>query len=65
VDNLVKALGVDGISKSDVSRICAELDTTVAAFRTRPLRGEHRYVWLDATYRTGRDGQVYTYRILI
>jgi transposase-like protein len=40
VDNLVKALGVDGISKSEVSRICAELDTTVAAFRTRPLVGE-------------------------
>lgn len=59
VDDLVKALGVDGISKSDVSRICAELDTTVAAFRTRPLTGEHRYVWLDATYHKVRvDGRV-------
>jgi putative transposase len=59
VDDLVKALGVDGISKSEVSRICAELDTTVAAFRTRPLTGEHRYVWLDATYHKVRvDGRV-------
>ena len=59
VDDLVKALGVDGISKSVVSRICAELDTTVTAFRTRPLTGEHRYVWLDATYHKVRvDGRV-------
>ena len=59
VDDLVKALGVDGISKSEVSRICAELDTTVTAFRTRPLTGEHRYVWLDATYHKVRvDGRV-------
>ena len=50
VDDLVKALGVDGISKSEVSRICGELDTVVAAFRTRPLTGEHRYLWVDATY---------------
>ena len=33
-----------------VSRICGELDTVVAAFRTRPLTGEHRYLWVDATY---------------
>jgi hypothetical protein len=50
VDDLVKALGIDGISKSEVSRICGELDTTITAFRTRPLTGEHRYVWVDATY---------------
>lgn len=59
VDDLVKALGVDGISKSEVSRICGELDTAVTAFRTRPLSGEHRYVWLDATYHKVRvDGRV-------
>ena len=39
VDALVKALGVDGISKSEVSRICGALDPVVAAFRTRPLTG--------------------------
>jgi transposase-like protein len=44
VDDLVKALGVEGISKSEVSHICGELDTVVAAFRTRPLTGEHRYL---------------------
>jgi putative transposase len=59
VDDLVKALGLDGISKSEVSRICGELDPLVAAFRTRPLTGEHRYLWLDATYHKVRvDGRV-------
>ena len=47
------------MSKSEVSRICGELDTVVAAFRTRPLTGEHRYLWVDATYHTVRvDGRV-------
>jgi putative transposase len=52
VDDLVKALGADtGISKSEVSRICADLDTEVAAFRDRSLAGQpFRYVFLDATY---------------
>ena len=59
VDDLMKALGLDGISKSEVSRICGELDTVVAAFRTRPLTGEHRYLWVDATYHKVRvDGRV-------
>jgi transposase-like protein len=59
VDDLVRALGVDGISKSEVSRICSELDTVVTAFRLRPIVGEHRYVWLDATYHKVRvDGRV-------
>jgi transposase-like protein len=59
VDDLVRALGVDGMSKSEVSRICGELDTAVTAFRTRAITGEHRYVWLDATYHKVRvDGRV-------
>ena len=59
VDDLVKALGLDGISKSEVSRICRELDPIVAAFRTRTLTGEHRYLWVDATYHKVRvDGRV-------
>jgi transposase-like protein len=59
VDELVRVLGVDGISKSEVSRICAELDTAVEAFRARPLTGEHPYVWVDATYHKVRvDGRV-------
>lgn len=58
VDDLVTALGIDaGISKSEVSRICAELDAVVAAFRDRPL-GHTRfpYVFLDATYVKAHDG---------
>src|SRR4029434_10889123 len=40
-------------------RICGELDTVVAAFRTRALTGEHRYLWVDATYHKVRvDGRV-------
>jgi putative transposase len=59
VDDLVKALGLDGLSKSEVSRICAELDPVVEAFRTRRLVGEHPYLWLDATYHKVRiDGRV-------
>jgi transposase-like protein len=59
VDDLMKALGVDGISKSEVSRICGELDTVVTAFRTRALTGDHRYLWVDATYHKVRvDGRV-------
>jgi putative transposase len=56
VDSLVKALGVDtGISKSTVSRICAEIDEEVEAFRSRPLdQTSHPYVWLDATYLKAR-----------
>ena len=60
VDDLVAALGIDsGVSKSEVSRICGELDPLVDAFRTRPLVGEHPYVWVDATYHKVRvDGHV-------
>ena len=51
VEDLVEALGVEGLSKSQVSRICAALDTEVEAFRNRSLAGEaYPYLWLDATY---------------
>ena len=52
VHDLVEAMGIEsGISKSEVSRICAGLDETVGAFRTRPLdHAEFPYVYLDATY---------------
>jgi putative transposase len=57
VEDLVEALGVDGISKSQVSRICAALDAEVEAFRNRSLAGEmYPYLWLDATYVKVRDG---------
>jgi putative transposase len=59
VDDLLKALGLDGMSKSEVSRICAELDAEVEAFRTRAIAGEHPYLWIDATYHKVRqDGRV-------
>jgi transposase-like protein len=41
VDDLLKALGLDGMSKSEVSRVCVELDSEVEAFRSRPITGEH------------------------
>jgi transposase-like protein len=50
VDDLVQALGLTGIDKSKVSRICKELDEGVAAFRNRPLEAEYPYLWLDALY---------------
>jgi transposase-like protein len=56
VDDLVRALGMDGISKSEVSRICKGLDSEVEAFRTRPIEGEHPYIWVDATYHKVREG---------
>src|SRR5919206_3719724 len=50
VDELVKALGMEGISKSQVSRLCQELDEEVERFRTRKLTGSYPYLWLDATF---------------
>jgi transposase-like protein len=50
VDDLVKALGIDGISKSQVSRLCEEIDERVQAFLDRTLEGDWPYLWLDATY---------------
>jgi putative transposase len=50
VDELVKALGMAGISKSEVSRLCAEIDERVQTFLDRPIEGDWPYLWLDATY---------------
>ena len=50
VDELVKAMGMTGISKSQVSRLCEEIDGKVKAFLDRPIEGEWPYLWLDATY---------------
>jgi putative transposase len=49
VDDLVKAMGMTGISKSQVSRLCSEIDDKIAAFLDRPLEGDWPYLWLDAT----------------
>jgi putative transposase len=57
VDELVKAMGAQGMSKSEVSRLCATLDEDVKAFRSRPLDRAYPYVWLDAVYLKVRDGK--------
>lgn len=50
VDDLVQAMGMTGISKSQVSRLVTEIDEKVQAFLNRPIEGDWPYVWLDATY---------------
>lgn len=55
VDDLVKAMGMTGISKSQVSRLCEEIDERVKAFLNRPLEGDWPYLWLDATYVKTRE----------
>jgi len=56
VDDLVKAMGMTGISKSQVSRLCEEIDERVNAFLDRPLEGDWPYLWIDATYVKVRQG---------
>lgn len=66
VDELVKALGMTGISKSRVSELCEELDGEVERFRNRPLEGSYPYVWVDATYVKARqDGRVVSVAVVI
>jgi putative transposase len=55
VDDLVKAMGMTGISKSQVSRLCSEIDERVQAFLERPIEGDWPYLWLDATYIKARQ----------
>ena len=50
VDDLVRAMGMEGISKSQVSRLCSEIDDRVRDFLARPIEGDWPYLWLDATY---------------
>ena len=50
VDDLVKAMGMSGISKSQVSRLCEEIDERVHTFLERPIEGDWPYIWIDATY---------------
>jgi putative transposase len=66
VDELVKAMGMTGISKSQVSRLCSEIDGKIAAFLDRPLEGEWPYIWLDATYvKARRDGRVISVAVIV
>jgi putative transposase len=66
VDELVKAMGMTGMSKSQVSRLCGELDGKITAFLERPLEGDWPYVWLDATYvKARRDGRIVSVAVII
>jgi transposase-like protein len=66
VDSLVQSLGVAGISKSEVSRICADLDDEVERWRNRPLIWHYPYLWLDATYIKVRDsGRVVSQAVVV
>src|SRR5689334_11495391 len=56
VDDLVQAMGLSGISKSTVSKLCKDIDERVTGFLERPLEGEWPYLWLDATYLKVREG---------
>jgi putative transposase len=67
VDDLVKSLGCEGISKSQVSRICKELDLVVESFLGRPLdSGPYPYVWLDAlTQKVREDGRIVNVSVIV
>ena len=66
VDELVKAMGMTGISKSQVSRLCQEIDERVQAFLERPIEGDWPYLWLDATYiKVRRAGRIVSVAAII
>src|SRR5215469_9243071 len=66
VDDLVKAMGMSGISKSQVSRLCAEIDERVKAFLSRPIEGDWPYLWIDATYLKVREsGRIVSVAVII
>src|SRR5207302_1588397 len=66
VDELVKAMGMTGISQSQVSRLCSEIDGKIATFLDRPLEGDWPYIWLDATYvKARRDGRIVSVAVIV
>lgn len=66
VDDLIKAMGGTGVSKSQVSRLCEEIDERVNAFLDRPLEGEWPYVWLDATYvKVRRNNRIVSVAVIV
>jgi transposase-like protein len=66
VDDLVKALGMEGISKSQVSRLCGEIDERVQTFLNRPIEGDWPYIWLDATYvKARRDHHIVSVAVIV
>jgi putative transposase len=66
VDELVKAMGMSGVSKSQVSRLCEEIDERVQTFLNRPIEGDWPYLWIDATYVKSRQaGRVVSVAVII
>ena len=66
VDDLVKAMGGTAISKSQVSRLCEEIDTRVGAFLDRPIEGDWPYLWIDATYvKVRQEGRIVSVAVII
>jgi putative transposase len=66
VDDLVKAMGMSGVSKSQVSRLCEEIDDRVTTFLNRPLEGDWPYLWLDATYLKQRqNGRIVSVAVVL
>src|ERR671914_457470 len=65
VDDLVKAMGMSGISKSQVSRLCQEIDGKVRAFLERPIEGDWPYLWIDATYvKVRQNGRIISVAVI-
>ncbi|MBV5262893.1 IS256 family transposase [Pinisolibacter aquiterrae] len=66
VDDLVKSLGMSGISKSQVSRLCEEIDVRVKAFLDRPIEGDWPYLWIDATYlKVRQNGRIVSVAVIV
>ena len=66
VDELVKAMGMSGISKSQVSRLCEDIDGRVKAFLDRPIEGDWPYVWVDATYvKVRQAGRIVSVAVIV
>ena len=66
VDDLVKAMGMTGISKSQVSRLCEEIDGKIEAFLNRPIEGDWPYLWLDATYvKVRQSGRIVSVAVIV
>jgi len=66
VDELVKSLGMSGVSKSQVSRLCGELDERVNAFLGRQIEGDWPYLWVDATYvKTREAGRIVSVAVIV
>jgi len=66
VDDLVKAMGASGVSRSQVSRLCEEIDGKVKAFLDRPIEGDWPYLWIDATYVKQRDaGRIVSAAVIV